>query len=120
MAKSNYKIFFTLIFFTFFVFGCTQANGAKEQAIATGESNINETLDKSYSLAEVSVHSSRNDCWLAVNGKVYDVTSYISMHPAGENAIIQSCGTEATSLFNSKHSAQAKALLEDYLKGTLK
>ncbi|MFH1588548.1 MAG: cytochrome b5-like heme/steroid binding domain-containing protein [Candidatus Diapherotrites archaeon] len=32
---------------------------------------------KSYSLTEISEHNSSNDCWLAINGKVYEVTEFI-------------------------------------------
>ncbi len=79
---------------------------------------------KTFSLDEVASHSNRNDCWLIISGKVYDVTSFINEHPGGAAQIISSCGKEATTQFQTqdgegRHSRQADAMLADYLIGTL-
>lgn len=54
---------------------------------------------------------------MAIEGKVYDVTSYVSRHPGGK-AILNGCGKDATVLFNERptnqkgpHPAQAKQQL---------
>lgn len=40
--------------------------------------------------AEVAKHNSPNDCWILVNGKVYDLTKFAPEHPGGaESAYIQ-------------------------------
>lgn len=41
---------------------------------------------RGYSLAEVAKHCTPDDCWLAVRGKVYDVTSWVAAHPGGSMA----------------------------------
>ncbi|MDC1205403.1 hypothetical protein N8083_00985 [Candidatus Pacebacteria bacterium] len=75
--------------------------------------------------AEVSGHSSSNDCWLIISDKVYDVTPYIPFHPGGENRIINECGTDATTLFISsagaghKHKTSSHNTLANYLVGDL-
>ena len=33
--------------------------------------------------SELSRHRSRDDLWIAVRGKVYDVTKYLPYHPGG-------------------------------------
>jgi predicted heme/steroid binding protein len=33
------------------------------------------------SLAELAKHSEVGDCWMAVHGRVYDVTAYLDEHP---------------------------------------
>jgi cytochrome b involved in lipid metabolism len=38
-------------------------------------------------------HNSRTDCWVGFQGKVYDVTSYLSAHPGGVRTISSYCGT---------------------------
>ncbi|HET9655170.1 MAG TPA: cytochrome b5-like heme/steroid binding domain-containing protein, partial [Kineosporiaceae bacterium] len=46
-----------------------------------------------YSQAEVAKHASPSDCWSVVNGKVYDLTQWVSRHPGGQGAIAEMCGT---------------------------
>ena len=55
---------------------------------------------KSYSLNEIVAHNNRSDCWIAIDNKVYNVTSFISLHPGGDQ-ILQGCGKDSTVLFNS-------------------
>jgi hypothetical protein len=37
-----------------------------------------------YTLADVAKHNSATDCWMVINDKVYDVTSFIDEHPGGD------------------------------------
>ena len=39
------------------------------------------------SLDEVSEHSSRDDGWMVIYDRVYDVTSFLKEHPGGEEVI---------------------------------
>jgi cytochrome b5 len=56
-----------------------------------------------YTLSEISEHDSKDDCWLVIEGRVYDVTPFIksAQHKGGE-AILQGCGIDATELFNTR------------------
>jgi len=70
-------------------------------------------LDVDHTVAEVATHSMPADCWTIVNGEVYNVTSWISKHPGGSQAIINLCGKDGSAAFNMKHGGQenpAKAL----------
>lgn len=78
-------------------------------------------------LDEVAKHSTDKDCWLAIEGKVYDVTPYITaaIHP-GKAAILEGCGKDATELFNTRpmgsgtpHSDKARGFLSKYYLGEL-
>lgn len=40
------------------------------------------------SLEEVAKHTTEQDCWVAVNGEVLNVTSFLADHPGGVNAIM--------------------------------
>lgn len=68
--------------------------------------------------AELARHASSADCWIALRGKVYDVTRYIDEHPAPRDTILRTCGTDATEAFATKggegrpHSTAAWARLE--------
>ena len=47
---------------------------------------------KEYTLAEIAKHKTEDDCWVAVNGQVLDVTSFLSDHPGGKMAIMTFAG----------------------------
>jgi cytochrome b involved in lipid metabolism len=75
-------------------------------------------------VASVATHNSKNDCYLIISGKVYNVTDYIPFHPGGASAVTNYCGKDATTAFNTKggggsHSTNAKSLLANYYIGTL-
>jgi predicted heme/steroid binding protein len=36
---------------------------------------------KEYTLADVAQHKKVTDCWIAVDGNVYDVTTFVDEHP---------------------------------------
>ncbi len=78
-----------------------------------------DTVATTYSLDDVSGHDSEEDCWMAINGKVYDVTDAIGPHPGGE-AILKGCGIDATTMFEGKpHSQNAHDWLDNYYIGEL-
>lgn len=89
--------------------------------------NQNTNTDQKGTLAsELASHNSKNDCWLAINGKVYNLTDYIYSHPGGAGEIIKYCGQDGTKAYTSKdkiipqnHSAQAYAMLAPYYIGDL-
>lgn len=80
-----------------------------------------------YTLAQVAEHSTKDSCWMALEGSVYDVTPFVKsgFHP-GKDAILQGCGRDATELFNTRpmgsktpHSEKARKNLPKYLIGEL-
>lgn len=36
---------------------------------------------KTFTLKQVSTHTDRNDLWMIINGKVYDISSFVDEHP---------------------------------------
>jgi cytochrome b involved in lipid metabolism len=82
------------------------------------------TTIKSITESQVATHNTPSDCWIIVSGKVYSVSSYIVLHPGGRSAIVNSCGTDATTLFATRggtgaHSSTAWSLLGSFLVGAL-
>lgn len=80
-----------------------------------------------FTISDVASHNTASDCWLIVNGNVYDVSKFLSQHPGGEAEIIPYCGKEATKAFDTQgrsggrgHSTAADQMLQDYKIGTLK
>lgn len=75
------------------------------------------TNTQSYTATEVSTHATKDDCWLILDGGVYDVTSFIPRHPGGDK-ILRWCGKDATQMF-AKHPDSAKAMKEQFKIGEL-
>ncbi len=82
------------------------------------------TTNASVSLtsAVIASHNSQNNCWIIISNFVYDVTSFLSIHPGGVKTIVQYCGADATAAFNTKsaghnHSSYARSLLPTYFIG---
>lgn len=65
------------------------------------------------SLEEVNKHNSRDDVWVIVNGKVYDVTKFLDEHPGGEEVLMDVAGRDCTKEFEDVgHSEDAVAILD--------
>src|SRR5690242_15367490 len=74
---------------------------------SSGTANAS-TSDKTYTMADVQQHKDGTSCWTAINGNVYDVTSWINQHPGGPEAILSLCGTDGSSAFNDQHGGQRR------------
>jgi nitrate reductase (NAD(P)H) len=67
----------------------------------------------------VSQHTCRDDCWIIIRDKVYDITSYLSSHPGGAEIILNCAGKNATREFDDiGHSKNAVKILQKYEIGT--
>ncbi|XP_073525517.1 uncharacterized protein [Phyllobates terribilis] len=79
---------------------------------------MEEEKKKVYTLSEVSQHNKTKDCWLIINGKVYDVTNFLEEHPGGDEILLTATGKDATDDFEGVgHSTSAKANMEEYCVG---
>nr|QAY29224.1 fatty acid desaturase [Atherina presbyter] len=56
-----------------------------------------------YTWEEVQKHSSRNDQWLVINRKVYNITQWAKRHPGGFRVIRHYAGEDATEAFTAFH-----------------
>ncbi|MED6194935.1 hypothetical protein PIB30_033251 [Stylosanthes scabra] len=67
---------------------------------------------------DVANHNHKNDCWLIINGKVYDVTPFLDDHPGGDEVLLTSTGKDATIDFEDVgHSDSAVEMMQKYLVG---
>ena len=74
------------------------------------------------SLDEVGLHNMREDAWLVVYDKVYEMTEYLesSRHPGGEDVILEYLGYDATLAFRGVgHSKGALRVLDKFCIGIL-
>ncbi|KAI8342531.1 FMN-dependent dehydrogenase-domain-containing protein [Chlamydoabsidia padenii] len=58
---------------------------------------------KTISYQELSTHNTKNDLWVVINGKVYDLTAFLPKHPGGQNIILKYGGQDATDAFEPIH-----------------
>jgi cytochrome b involved in lipid metabolism len=68
--------------------------------------------------AELQKHSTKQDIWIAINNKVYDVTKFLDQHPGGEEIILEVAGQDATEAFEDiGHSEDARSQLNAFFIG---
>ncbi|MBP7774322.1 cytochrome b5 domain-containing protein [Candidatus Woesebacteria bacterium] len=79
-----------------------------------------------YALSDVAKHATKDDCWMAIKGVVYDVSAVTSSGKhAGGPVILQGCGRDATELFTNRpgdkgeHSEKAWSFLAGMQIGSL-
>ncbi|MDP3542168.1 MAG: cytochrome b5-like heme/steroid binding domain-containing protein [Elusimicrobiota bacterium] len=80
---------------------------------------------RTIALEELARHATAQDCWMAIEGGVYDVTDYAPSHPAPPRVLLDWCGREATAAFGDKgagrpHIPESRELLETFRVGTLR
>ncbi|KAJ5677321.1 uncharacterized protein N7477_002954 [Penicillium maclennaniae] len=74
-----------------------------------------------YTSEEVGKHKTKNDLWIVIHGKVYNVTEYVRDHPGGADVLCDVAGTDATEAYEDVgHSEDADEILKTYLIGTVK
>ncbi|KAK3089389.1 hypothetical protein FSP39_003237 [Pinctada imbricata] len=73
------------------------------------------------SMDELSKHNKKDDAWMAIRGKVYNVTPYLEYHPGGEDELMRGAGLDGTQLFDEIHKwVNYESMLEKCYIGKLK
>lgn len=90
-----------------YIAGHTGAESVWEEEYAEAQQPISRD-DVSYTLDEVARRNSPEACWTVVDGVVYDMTTFITRHPAGRSDIIDMCGKDASDDFLGEHEGQGE------------
>ena len=82
-------------------FSATPTTTDNTTADATNADKVQDSKKKvkTYSLKEVKKHSTKEDAWTIINGKVYDITEWIPNHPGGQ-IIMEIVGKDGSEFFN--------------------
>merc|ERR1712216_1097498 len=93
------------------------AMGAESE---TKDTETKDTETKVYTYAEVAEHSTREDCWIVVDGKVLDVTKFLDEHPGGDEVMVGVAGQEASDEFEDVgHSTSAAKQIDESVIGEI-
>mmetsp|Transcript_9998 Transcript_9998/g.26656 ORF Transcript_9998/g.26656 Transcript_9998/m.26656 type:complete len:466 (-) Transcript_9998:170-1567(-) len=84
----------------------TQARRASvdDAALRDAVAKSDRAATRVVSRKELAAHASRESAWIAINGRVYDVTGFEHAHPGGE-IILTAAGQDATDVFAAFHTA---------------
>ncbi|KAI9025690.1 putative cytochrome b5 [Hyaloraphidium curvatum] len=75
---------------------------------------------KVYTWADLEKHNKRSDIWVAIDGRVFDVTKFLDEHPGGEEVLLEQAGQDATEAFEEiGHSDDARNLLKKWYIGNI-
>lgn len=112
-----------LVFSAFVAFWASIATIFALHILATDRSGKPTETDR-ISLDDLAAHSTEKDCWIAVEGKVYDIAAYLPSHPAPPAVLLAWCGKEASKGmrpegYGRDHSPVAWGMLDAYLVGEL-
>jgi cytochrome b involved in lipid metabolism len=75
-----------------------------------------------YTAEEVAEHASADDLWVVLDGKVYDITSWLPQHPGGAAVLLGNPGLDFEEAFLRKHGRNPErqyAILETLYIGDL-
>ncbi len=83
---------------------------------------------RAIAMDELALHASADDCWVAIDGKVYAIASFQDAHPGDTDLMKKYCGKDASGPYvvkesgkdkGKRHSPRADEFLEEFLVGNL-
>ncbi len=49
-----------------------------------------------YTRQEVATHKKLDDCWIVIDGSIYNISSWLKRHPGGARILMHYAGEDAT------------------------
>lgn len=72
--------------------------------------------EKVISLEELRKHNTEADCWMAIDGSVYDMSKYIKLHnqECKQIKFVDYCGVDASDVWKRKESGKSQHKKKSY------
>lgn len=101
--------------------GHTGAEAVWKSRLASDQAPVAGSSSGTITMSEVATHAVAEDCWSAVNGKVYNLTDWVNKHPGGSVVIKALCGKDGSAGFTAEHGGKSKPenILASYFIGEL-
>ena len=80
------------------------------------QSNVGQRL---IPIEEIARHNTKDDCWVILDGRVYDFTPFLTDHPGGDWAIAAWAGQNATDVFHDVHHGDINTQKEMFMIGVV-
>lgn len=88
---------------------------------AVGAAGVDAAALPEYTAADVARHAAPDDMWVVIDGRVYDLTPHVPLHPCGPDKIAQHPGADVSKGFHGpQHPESVHGVLAQYLVGRLK
>ncbi|KAL6493984.1 Delta 8 Fatty Acid Desaturase [Orobanche gracilis] len=66
---------------------------------------------------ELKKHNHRQDLWISIQGKIYNVTDWAKIHPGGDIPLLNFAGQDVTDAFTAFHPGTAWKYLDQFFTG---
>ena len=73
-----------------------------------------------FDASEVALHNKKDDCWIIVDNKIYDVTDYVIEHPGGDSILNFAGSDSSVGVHGPQHPISMWDVLKLYYIGELK
>lgn len=113
----NFFFFIASMCSLFFLAGCASIVSAPVKTVPTTSTSTTTTTSW-YTMQDVKQHNTSSNCRTIVEGKIYDMSSFASLHSGWPDSILSVCGKDGTSIFARQHGTQI-ALLQKYFLSNL-
>ena len=95
--------------------------GDKKAAAAPSPSKKSKLNLRGFSMDQIGKHNKEGDTWIVYHGFVYDVSTWIGMHPGGKTILQRYAGKDCTEDFKKQHPwVNPTSILDDKKIGYLK
>lgn len=67
----------------------------------------------------MSRHNTKDDAWIVIKNKVYDVTSYVEEHPGGDSILNHVGGDATEGFYGPQHPTRVFDQIDEFYLGDL-